>query len=105
MANDGKHERWGAGSRCAPQRRAERAARRSQKRADERRSRQLELFAAGPVPTPVAGVTWAQLDDRLRRDPAMDAMALLHVAAWEFGHVCRHLALRVEEPPCTWPRA
>ena len=42
MAHDGKIENWGSGSRRSPQRRAEDAARRSQKRAGERRWRREE---------------------------------------------------------------
>lgn len=37
-----KFEQWGSGSRRSPQQRAERAARRSQKREDERRWRRDE---------------------------------------------------------------
>lgn len=65
MANRGKVEQWGSGSRRSPQRRAEDAARRSQKRAGERRWRRDEegrREIAGPLPSPAGGPQLAILD-------------------------------------------
>ncbi len=63
MAHDGKIENWGSGSRRSPQRRAENAARRSQKRAGERRWRRDEEgrreVDAGPLPEPACPVAVA----------------------------------------------
>ena len=84
MAHDGKIENWGSGSRRSPQPRAERAARRSQKRAEARREQDYVRFAAG------------EMESLPERDNVMDAMALLHVAAWEFGRACRDMARETE---------
>lgn len=93
MANDGKNEQWGAGSRRAPQQRAERAARRSQKRAGERRAMKIEAFGREAA----HGLGFPGAFDE-PRSPAYDAMAILHVAAWEFGRSLQSLCWKVAYP-------
>lgn len=89
-----KFEQWGAGSRRAPQRRAERAARRSQKRESERRWRRDEQ---GRMPW------WTDPTSPIGApEPAIVALAQLYMAVQEFGRDLDELARRIECPSiCT----
>lgn len=88
MANHGKDLQIGGGSRRPSQARAEDAARRSRKRADERRWRRDEEGrrpASAVLPEPAG--------------PAQMALLDLSNAAWEFGRAIDELGRRVECPP------
>jgi hypothetical protein len=86
MAGKGKIEQWGAGSRRAPQQRAERAARRSQKRADERRWRREEegrRTEGLTLPPPASSVELALVPPLLR--------------LWEFARDIEEMTAKTEE--------
>jgi hypothetical protein len=85
MANQGKTLQIGGGSRRPSQAKAEDAARRSRKMAAQGRALLAELEE---------GLGWSEP----ARDPVMDAMALLHVAAWEFGNALASLTPKVAYP-------
>ena len=86
MANQGKTLQIGGGSRRPSQAKAEDAARKSRKIAAQGRA----LLGA------LDEEHWAWREPA--RDPVMDAMALLHVAAWEFGNALASLTPKVAYP-------